>query len=37
MPSIRKTPLDSFNVKYGGRMVDFAGWNMPVQYKSIVE
>ena len=37
MPSIRKTPLDSFNVKYGGRMVDFAGWSMPVQYKSIVE
>ncbi len=34
---IRKTPLNNFNVAHGGRMVDFAGWSMPVQYKSIVE
>ncbi len=37
MAMIRKTPLNNFNVAHGGRMVDFAGWSMPVQYKSIVE
>lgn len=32
-----KTPLYDLHVSLGGRMVDFAGWQMPVQYKSIVE
>lgn len=32
-----KTPLYNLHVSMGGRMVDFAGWQMPVQYKSIVE
>lgn len=31
-----RTPLFDFNVRHGGRMVDFAGWEMPVQYDSIV-
>jgi len=31
------TPLHAWHVAHGGRMVDFAGWSMPVQYTSIVE
>ncbi|MAD81302.1 MAG: glycine cleavage system aminomethyltransferase GcvT [Pirellulaceae bacterium] len=31
-----KTPLHQWHVDHGGRMVDFAGWSMPVQYTSIV-
>src|SRR5690349_3637306 len=30
------TPCHSWHVAHGGRMVDFAGWEMPVQYGSIV-
>ena len=33
----KRTPLHAFHVAHGGRMVDFAGWDMPVQYKSILE
>lgn len=32
-----KTPLFDWHQAHGGRMVDFAGWSMPVQYTSIVE
>lgn len=32
-----RTPLHDWHVKHGGRMVDFAGWSMPVQYTSIVD
>ncbi|MDI1251070.1 MAG: glycine cleavage system aminomethyltransferase GcvT [Lacunisphaera sp.] len=31
------TPLNAFHRAHGGRMVDFAGWDMPVQYRSILE
>lgn len=31
------TPLHKWHVAHGGRMVDFAGWDMPVQYTSIIE
>ncbi|MDP6057261.1 MAG: glycine cleavage system protein T, partial [Pirellulaceae bacterium] len=31
-----KTPLHQWHVDHDGRMVDFAGWSMPVQYTSIV-
>jgi aminomethyltransferase len=31
-----KTPLHQWHVDHDGRMVDFAGWSMPVQYSSIV-
>ena len=31
------TPLNSWHHTHRGRMVDFAGWEMPVQYSSIVE
>ena len=32
-----QTPLHDWHAAHGGRMVDFAGWSMPVQYGSIVE
>jgi aminomethyltransferase len=35
--SLAKTPLTDWHIEHGGRMVDFAGWLMPVQYGSIVE
>ena len=31
-----RTPLFDWHTTHGGRMVDFAGWTMPVQYTSIV-
>jgi aminomethyltransferase len=31
-----QSPLHAWHVEHGGRMVDFAGWSMPVQYGSIV-
>lgn len=34
---LRKTPLNEIHRKLGGRMVPFAGWEMPVQYSSIIE
>jgi aminomethyltransferase len=34
--ALKETPLADAHRKSGARMVDFAGWNMPVQYKSIV-
>ncbi len=33
----RRTPLYDMHVAAGARMVDFAGWYMPVQYTSIIE
>ena len=35
--TLLETPLVGWHVAHGGRMVDFAGWRMPVQYESIVE
>lgn len=32
-----RTPLYEWHAEQGARIVDFAGWAMPVQYKSIVE
>jgi aminomethyltransferase len=32
-----RTPLFDWHVARGGRMVEFAGWDMPVQYTGIVE
>jgi aminomethyltransferase len=37
MSSLQTTPLNAFHRRHGGRMVDFAGWDMPVQYRSILE
>ncbi|HRY25358.1 MAG TPA: glycine cleavage system aminomethyltransferase GcvT [Geminicoccaceae bacterium] len=32
MPDPQTTPLDALHRELGARMVDFAGWSMPVQY-----
>ena len=32
-----RTPLYDWHVAHGGRMVDFAGWDMPVQYGTIID
>jgi aminomethyltransferase len=32
----RRTPLHALHVELGGRMVDFAGWSLPVQYQGIM-
>lgn len=31
-PELKRTPLNSSHRTMGGRMVDFGGWDMPVQY-----
>lgn len=35
--TLRRTPLNDWHVAHGGRMVEFGGWHMPVQYTGIVE
>lgn len=35
--TLAQTPLHAWHSAHGGRMVDFAGWSMPVQYSSIVD
>jgi aminomethyltransferase len=37
MSELQRTPLRGFHAAHGGRLVDFAGWEMPVQYRSILE
>ncbi len=32
---LARTPLFDWHIAHGGRMVDFSGWEMPVQYSSI--
>jgi aminomethyltransferase len=34
---LKKTPLNEIHKKSGARMVDFGGWEMPVQYKGVIE
>lgn len=34
---LKRTPLYEAHMKLGGRMVEFGGWEMPVQYSSIVD
>src|SRR5450631_3246302 len=36
-PSLRTTPLHSVHCSLNARMVDFGGWDMPVQYSGIIE
>lgn len=36
MSDAKKTPLYDQHVALGGRMVEFAGYDMPVQYKSVI-
>lgn len=32
-----QTPFHAWHASHGGRMVEFGGWHMPVQYSTIVE
>ncbi|MFZ9937461.1 MAG: glycine cleavage system aminomethyltransferase GcvT [Luteolibacter sp.] len=34
---LKRTPLEAAHIALGARMVPFAGWNMPVQYTSIID
>lgn len=34
---VKETPLAAKHVELGGKMVPFAGWNMPVQYTGIMD
>ncbi len=36
-PSLRTTPLNSVHRALGAKMVDFGGWDMPVQYSGIID
>lgn len=36
-PTLRRTPLHGEHLALGGRMTPFAGWDMPIQYRGIVE
>ncbi|MBX2996468.1 MAG: glycine cleavage system aminomethyltransferase GcvT [Bdellovibrionaceae bacterium] len=36
-PNLKKTPLADDHVRLGAKMVDFAGWWMPVTYKGLKE
>jgi aminomethyltransferase len=35
--SLKRTPLFDVESELGGKMVDFGGWELPVQYSSILE
>jgi aminomethyltransferase len=35
--TLRRTPLYETHKKYGGRIVDFHGWELPVQYEGILK
>ena len=34
---MKRTPLYQEHIKLGGNMVEFGGWELPVQYTSILE
>jgi len=34
---VKKTPLNAAHRKLGARMVEFGGWDMPVQYTGVIE
>lgn len=34
--NVNETPLHRFHVQLGAKMIDFAGWRMPVMYRGIV-
>src|SRR5882724_3605411 len=35
--SLRATPLNAVHRAMGAKMVDFGGWDMPVQYSGIID
>jgi aminomethyltransferase len=36
MEKLKKTPLFDYYEKYGGKIIDFAGWALPVQFEGIL-
>src|SRR2546423_7746575 len=36
-PALRSTPLNPLHRSLGAKMVDFGGWDMPVQYSGILD
>lgn len=36
-PGLKRTPLYSLHRQLGARLVDFAGWEMPVEYSGVIE
>jgi len=36
-PMLKRTPFYEFHVSAGAKLVDFAGWEMPILYRSIVD
>ncbi len=34
--TVHETPIHDFHVTHGAKMVDFAGWEMPISYGSII-
>ncbi len=36
MAELKKTPLNEVHRNLGGKMVDFGGWDMPVQYSGVI-
>ncbi len=37
MENLKKTPLFNTYEKYGGKIVDFAGWALPIQFEGILQ
>lgn len=37
MSELLKTPLHDVHIKYKGKLIDFGGWELPVQYSGIIE
>jgi aminomethyltransferase len=37
MDGLKRTPLYELHLKYGGNMIEFGGWSLPVQYTGIKE
>lgn len=37
MNDLKSSPLEAVHIALGARLVPFAGWNMPVQYSSIIK
>ncbi|MGI5920956.1 MAG: glycine cleavage system aminomethyltransferase GcvT [Syntrophomonadaceae bacterium] len=35
--ALKRTPLYEMHKKYGGKIIDFGGWELPVQYQSIIK
>ncbi|MFQ5540498.1 MAG: hypothetical protein ACE5FB_08840, partial [Candidatus Binatia bacterium] len=34
---LRRTPLYPVHKRLGAKMVEFGGWEMPVQYRGVIE